>query len=420
MKILLKSALILDKKSAHHLQRKDVLLESGKIKSIAKAGSIKSADKVIESGNLCVSIGFLDLNCHLPEPGFEHRESFETCAKAALNGGFTRLLIQPDTLPTTDNKSAVKFILEQNKSQNVEFLVAAALSKKLEGVDPTELIDMHQSGASAFSDGSHPVQNAGFLERALLYVKPFGGLVMNASEDEKIANGGQMNEGEMSVSLGLHAVPAIAESNMVARDIELLRYTDSRLHLLAISTEKSTELAKNAKKEGLNLSTSVCSYNLSFTDDALIHFDENLKVKPHLRTKSEVKALIKAIKNGTIDAVCSGHKALDKEVKDVEFDLSEFGMINLQTCFAETCDVLIRNGMEIQQIVELFTFGNQLLGFNDVIEEGKDANLTFFDTSDSWTFTEEGNLSKSKNSPYFSKKFNTQVLGTYYKKHINF
>lgn len=402
MNCCIKKVTIVNKAGKHHLNTFDIAIRNGVITEIAKNVTPDKKDKVINGEGLYVSAGWLDMYCTFGEPGFEHKETLATGLNAAAAGGFTGILLMPNTQPVLDNKSAIAYVKEKSKGHITDVYPAGALTVETKGKDLAELYDMHHAGAVAFTDGNKSVQDSGTVMRALEYVKPFNGVVMNKPNDRSISQNGVMNEGTVSAGLGLKPIPALAEEVIVSRDIQLAQYCNKHLIIGPISTAKSVELIRQAKKKNIPVSCFVVSHNLYLDETALETFDSNLKLNPPLRTKSDVKALHKALLDGTIDAVASGHMPQNEEEKKVEFDYAAFGAINLQTSFAITNTAL--SGLTPEWIAALFAEGpRRLLNLpQPVIETGVEANLTFFSTNQPYKLTTADNKSLSFNSPYFN------------------
>ena len=422
MQLLLKNALIIDSGSSHHLSRKDIYIVHGVINKIATDIEVDDSCQIISSPNLCVSKGWFDLNASIPDPGFEQREDLVSAAKSAASGGFTCVAMMPNTQPSIHSKTEIEYINNKSLGTIVNFYPIGAITRHTAGKDLTEMHDMYESGAIAFSDGNHAIQNSGLLLRSLEYVKAFEGIIFHHPEDESISQKGHIHEGPMSIQLGLHASPAIAESACVARDIHLLEYTQSRLHFIDISTKESVDLIRKAKAQGLQVSASVNAYNLFMNADSLISFDSNLKVNPPLRDIADIEALIEGIKDGTIDTICSAHQPLDEECKNLEFDLADYGMIGFETCFAITNSVL-REQLSTEQIVALFTSGaEKVIGdYCYSIEENSNACMSIFDPEKRWVFNDSHIHSKSKNTPFIGFDFVGKVIGIINKRklHLN-
>lgn len=412
MKILLKSAQVIQKSSPHHGQQVDILIRNGKIEKIAPAIPEEKDFKIIVSQQLCVSQGWVDVGTHIGEPGYEHREDFESAIRAAAAGGFTALMPQPNTFPVVETKAAVRFIHSKTESSPVDFFPIAALTKNCEGKEITEMYDLREAGAVAFGDGKKSVQHGGVLLRALQYVKPFDGIVLHQATDESVSGKGHMHEGITSTFLGLKGIPALAESLMVQRDLSVLEYAESRLHFAHLSGKEAIELVRKAKKKGLKVTASVPMLHLAFTDEDLEDFDTNLKVSPPLRSKTDQAAIREALKDDTLDFIVSNHLPLDEEAKVLEFPYAEFGAIGLETTFSTACTFL-KKYLPLEAIIykmaetprEIFRLPKA------IIETGAKANLTIFDPGIKWIYKEENIRSKSKNSPQIGKEFTGKVLG---------
>ncbi|ADY51184.1 dihydroorotase, multifunctional complex type [Pseudopedobacter saltans DSM 12145] len=407
MNILIKSSTIVDPTSEFNGKTADVLIENGKITKIAS--SIQADVEQIDGKGKYLAPGFFDLHANLGEIGVETKEDFITGSAAAAAGGFTGLGMMPNTDPAVDSKSQVEYLKNRAKGLLVDIYPYGTISQKREGKDLAELYDMTNSGAIAFSDGNVPVQDAGLMERAMLYAKGFDALVISYPEDKSIAGKAKMNEGAMSTYLGMKGIPNIAEELMIVRDLYLAEYTDAKLHFTTISTAHAVELIKQAKKKGLKVTCDVAAHHLVLTEDALVDFDSNYKVKPPLRTKADVKALLKGIQDGVIDAVVSQHTPQEIEFKAVEFEIATYGMVALQTVLP----LLIKAGLKPEQIVEkLSVKSREILGLAvPEITEGALANLVLFDDS-AWTYTAKNNYSKSSNSPFIGKELKGKVWVT--------
>lgn len=409
MKVLLKSALIIDQRSPLNGKKRDILIENGKITSIAASISEPKAKEITTKG-LTVSPGWIDLRANFCDPGFEFKEDIASGIQAAKRGGFTTVVLMPSTNPVIDSKSGVEYVLSKAKNNDVKILVAGSLSDKMEGKQMSEMYDMHQAGAIAFTDDKKSV-GAELMMRALEYTLNFNGLVMSFPYEKGVSSHGQMNEGITSVSMGTTGIPNIAEEIRLQRDIELLRYTGGKLHVSLISTAKSVELIRKAKKEGLNITCAVAAHQLYFLDEDLKTFDTNLKVMPPFRSKEDRKALIAGLKDGTIDAICSDHTPQDVEHKVREFEDASFGISSIETTFFTAYSALEKH-LSIEEIVAKFTTAPaKVLGIEqNEIKEGEQANLTLFSTEENTIVDSSKWKSKSKNSPLFGKELKGKVV----------
>ena len=410
MNILIKKATIIAAQSSFHLQQMDLLILDGKISKIG-TNIPNTVHKVIEAEDLYISSGWIDLQANIQDPGFEHKEDILSASKSAAAGGFTKIVVSPLSEPVRDSKSQLEY-LSKHSTEVVKILPLGALSKGAKGTELAELFDLKEAGAVGFSDGKKSIKNPNLLNRALLYTQAFDGIVFNFPHTDEVAYQGVMNEGETSTMLGLKGIPELSESLMVARDLNILEYTGGRLHLNSISTSKSIELIAKARKNGMFVTCDVASYNLLLEETELKDFDTRFKTLPPLRSNKTIKALIKGIKNGTVDAISSDHTPEDVEEKKKEFDHAAFGIINLQTSFA-VANTALKKSLSIDQIIPLFTNGPaSILGIElSKIEEGSAAELTIFQPKKEFIFTKEQVLSKSKNSPLYNRKLIGKVVG---------
>jgi dihydroorotase len=412
MNALIKSAKIVDYNSKFNGKTVDILIEKGIISKIGP--NLKNPNKVkeISYSDLHISTGWFDMRTNFCDPGLEHKEDLNSGLKAAAKGGFTGVMVMPDTEPTTSTKSGIEYIINKSKGNIVDAMPAGSLSQNCEGKEIAEMYDMHSAGAIAFTDNKKSVSKSSLLNRALLYSQSFNGLIINFPNNREISNGGQINEGIVSTELGLKGIPSLAEELMVSRDIFLAEYCNSRIHLSNITTKKSVQLIKEAKKKGLRITADVNSYHLLFDESELLHFDNHFKVTPPLRTKDDIKALIAGLKDGTIDVICSDHTPEDIENKQCEFDNSAFGMINLQTSFS-AANTAIKNKLELVDTISKMTSApREILGLDKLeIKEGEKANLTLFSPTEKWTLNKEEVVSKSKNTPFIDKELTGKVYG---------
>ncbi|MCB0491197.1 MAG: dihydroorotase [Cyclobacteriaceae bacterium] len=401
MKILIQSATISDPNSSHHLKKKNILIQNGRIVEITSKKI--AADKVIEAEGMILSTGWIDLGTFVGDPGLEYKEDLDSAGKAAASGGFTEIVMLPNTVPTVQSKNEVNYITKGNDNRLVQIHPIGAVTLKNAGEELTEMIDLNASGAVAFSDGLKPVWNTDILLKSLQYLQKFDGLLINHPEDIWLNMFGQMNEGKNSTILGLKGMPKIAEDLAVGRDIELLGYSGGRLHFSRLSSAKALDLVRAAKKKKLNLTCDIAAYQALLDDSLLEDFDTNYKVNPPLREKADLDALIAGLKDGTIDVLTSGHLPQDTESKVLEFDHADFGIINLQTFASQLAS--LSKYVDVHDLITKVTMTPRKLLKLPIptIEEDERANLTLFSPNEKWVFTEESNRSKSKNSPWLGK-----------------
>ena len=415
MNLFITDVTIVDPNSQFNHQNCDVSVEDGIITAIGKGLSRNEAE-VIEGKGLVLSPGFFDLNCSIGDPGYETREDVNTATDAAKAGGFTGIAVLPNSKPVVHSKGEVEYLINRAKYNLVDVHPIGAVSRDLEGKELAELYDMQQAGAIAFSDGNKPLADDGFMSRALQYAKGFKGLLMVYPENKSIAGKSQVNESATSVLLGMKGIPALAEEMQISRDIFLATYHDSPLHISNISTAGSVALIKKAKRDGLKISCDVAAHHLVFTEDRLNDFDSNYKVKPPLRGKNDVKALISGLKDGTIDAISSQHRPHEIEFKDVEFEIAAFGIVALQTVLP----LVLKAGLSAELIAEKLAVNpRKLLGLAiPTIEVGAVANFMVYNATETWTYNLENNYSKSANSPLLNKTLTGKVRLVYNNKQL--
>lgn len=413
MDILIKNVQFTDPATASNGQTCDILIQSGVIQQIS--ASIKEPDtqiQVLDGQGAFISQGWVEIFSDFADPGLEHKEILESGAAAAMAGGFTRVFLVPNTQPVVDNKSQVSYLVEKSKSLPIQIFPIGAISKGAAGTELAEMYDMYNSGAVAFSDGKYPVQSAGLLLKALQYVKACDLVLIQQPFDNTIGTHGLINEGLVSTRLGLPGLPAIAEELMIQRDIELVRYAESKIHFTGISSAKSVNLIREAKKEGLQVSCSVTPQHLLFTDEDLVTYDANLKLNPPFRTAEDRDALRHGVMEGVIDIVSTHHFPQHSDDKVREFEYAKNGMIGLQTTYSVLMEAIPT--LSPEKTVQLL-WGNAQRIFGLEVAEvkvGQIANLTIFDPNKKSSFTKRRNQSKSQNSPFFDREMQGAVLAT--------
>lgn len=411
MNLLLTGVTIADPNSQFNHQTCDVRVVQGKIVEISSGLKPQKDEELVNGEGAFLAPGFFDLNCSVGDPGFETKEDIKTATAAAQAGGFTGLAVLPHTKPVVHSKGEVEYIINKAKNNLVDVYPVGAISHDLEGKEMAELYDMQQAGAIAFSDGTKPITDDGFMSRALQYAKGIGALLIVYPENKSIAGKSQVNESKTSVLLGMKGMPALAEEMHISRDIFLATYHQAPVHISNISTAGSVAIIKKAKKDGLKISCDVAAHHLVFTEELLNDFDSNYKVKPPLRGKGDVKALLAGLKDGTIDAVSSQHRPHEPEFKNVEFEIAAYGIIALQTVLP----LLIKAGMDAPQIAEKLAVNpRKLLNLPvPVIGTGETANFTLFSTTDKWEYNATSNFSKSRNTPLLNQTLTGKVRLVY-------
>lgn len=410
MNVLLKKATIIDSASAFHESIQDIRIEDGVIRAIAPHIDPSPNTQIIESRHLHVSVGWMDPFAQCGEPGYEHKETLASLAQAAIAGGFTRVQTVPNTKPVIDQATQTEFILQRSRSLPAFILPMGAITRGTEGKDLAEMYDMNQCGTIAFTDGWSPVQSAGLLIKALQYTCAFDGVIVQVPEDKSIAPHGLMHEGIVSTRLGLPGIPMLAEELMVARDIKLARYANARLHFTGISSPKSLSYIQRAKDSGAQVTCSITPYHLFFCDEDLMQYDTNLKVKPALRTAADRDALRKAVLNNEVDCIASHHQPQDYDSKVLEFEYAKHGMISLESTYS-VLSTAIPELSETQKVNLLSTRARQIFRQPTAkLEVDQCAELTLFDPSIEYSFTQAHIRSRSKNSPFIDRTLKGKVV----------
>jgi dihydroorotase len=388
----------------------NLYISQGVIEAMGSAIEIPEGVEVLR--DLVVTPGWMDLGVQVGEPGWEVTEDLQSVAMAAAHGGFTGIAALPNTLPVRQSKSEILFLTQNAPKGPVEMIPLGAVSDGCAGKDLTEMMEMHQFGALGFTDGCHPIQGAGLMMRALQYVKAFDGLILNQPFDSSIAPDGLVHEGLVSTSLGLKGIPSLTEEMMVNRDIELVKYTGSRLHISGVSSAGSVALIKKAKADGISITASVPMLNLVFTTEQLTGFDTMYKVMPPLREKRDQEALWEGLKDGTLDNIISNHVPVALEQKKLEFPYAAFGASTIESVFP-LLNTLAPVDITPEEWVQwLSTAPRKILNLPITpIKVGEKANLTLLDPEGKSLRPKEDFFSKSKNIPGWTDTLKGRVVG---------
>ena len=326
--------------------------------------------------------------------------------RVASRSGFTSIALQPITNPISESRSQIEYIKNKSINDLVEIYPIGALTNLKSEL--TEMYEMKTGGAICFGDYKTPITNPNTLKLALLYSSNFNGIILSFPEDKVLSNNGVMNENITSTSIGLKGNPSLSEHVQIMRDLSILEYTGGNLHIPTISTSKSVDLIREAKKKNLNVSCSVAIHNLFFSDNNLLNFNTNFKVRPPLRTKKDIQSLIDGVKAGTIDMVTSDHNPLNIELKKTEFDNAEYGTVGLESFFGALNSIF-----STKMAVKILTNGKSIFNIQEnKIEIGETANLTLFNPDKEYIFDKANILSKSKNSIFKKSKLRGVVYGT--------
>jgi len=412
MNILLKSATIFDKNSKFHKQTKDILIQNNTFTQIGDSIDCPNDCKEINLENLQISNGWFDSSVSFGEPGYEERENLSNGLDTAAKSGFTEVAVNSNTNPYLDTKASIAYLKNLSALKATNLYPIASLTRNSKGIEMAELYDMKAAGAVAFGDYNKAIENDNLMKVALQYAQNFDGLVLSFPLNNAIGGEGIAHEGLNSTLLGLKGIPGLAEEMQITRDISLLEYTGGKLHIPTVSSKKSVELIREAKKKNLKVTCSVTTHHLTLTDLELKGFNGNTKVLPPLRAEEDRLALIEGVKDGTIDCITSDHNPIDIENKKVEFNNAEFGTIGLENLFGSLQTVL-----ETETIIDALTTGPKaVFGIDqETIEEGKPANISLFTDTNETTFALKDILSTSKNSIFLDKKVKGKAYGIYAK-----
>jgi len=426
MNILIKNGHIID--PSQGIDRVgDILIEDGKIKEVHIQGkeqrakpsptppspsrgegkgegeSLLSESRIIDAFGLIVIPGLIDMHVHLREPGFEYKETIKTGTMAAVKGGFTTVCCMPNTFPVNDNASVTELIIRKAAQEGLcTVFPIGAITKGQKGEELAEIGTMRKEGCIAFSDDGQPVMNSLIMRRALEYSKAFNVPVISHCEDLTLSEGGVMNEGLLSVTLGLSGIPAEAEMIMVYRDISLAELTGGRLHIAHVSTQGSVKLIRDAKKRGINVTAETCPHYFNLTQDAIKDFNTNAKVSPPLRTERDIEAIKEGLRDGTIDIIATDHAPHHKDEKQREFDMAPFGISGLETALSLSLKLVQKGILTINQLIEKMTLNPAKILRIDkgTLKVGSDADIVILDINKEYEVESERFASKGKNTPF--------------------
>ena len=412
-KILIKNGLVVDP-AADLEAKRDVLIVNGKIEKVAAKINAPGA-KIIEANGLLVMPGLIDMHTHLRDPGRPDKETMATGTQAAAKGGFTTICAMANTEPVVDNPAVVRYVVEKARLEGVVgVLPIGAVTLGLKGEQLTEMGLMVKEGAIAFSDDGRPIMKADMMRRALEYLRQFNLPLISHCEDLNLSAGGVVNEGALSTEVGLPAISALAEETMVARDI-MLAEQFGRVHLAHLSSGKSVELVRQAKKKKIKITAETCPHYFSLTEEAVKEYDTNAKVNPPLKTKKDIEAIMRGLKDDTIDVIATDHAPHNVEEKNIEFNQASSGMIGLETALALVLTKLVETKkLTLKQAIAKMTVNPaKILGLNKgTLKVGADADVIIVDPKSEWLVDPAKFASKSRNTPFTGSKLKGQVLYT--------
>ncbi len=414
-KLLIKNGRVVDP-SSNTNKNLDILIENGIVKKVRKKITrVTKSTKVLDAKGCIVSPGLIDAHTHLRDPGYEDKEDIYSGTAAAVKGGFTTVLCMPNTEPVLDSVSSIRYVVEKGKESFCKVYPIGAITKNLEGKELAETGRMMMEGIVAVSDDGNCIQNSAIMRNALEYLKMFNLKLIEHAEDYNLSKGGQVNEGYVSTALGLPGIPSISETVIVARDILLSEYFDAPVHFAHISSKRTLEILKTAKKKKLKITCEVTPHHLIFNENDIMGFDSNLKMKPPLRTEADRRALEAGFKDGVIDILATDHAPHRIDEKEREFSLAPFGVVGLETALSAMVKYFIKTKkmtwMEIidrmsTRPAELFDLeGGSLM-------EGAPADVTVIHPGCKWVVNTETLIGKSKNSPFLNMELEGCVLWT--------
>jgi len=395
--------------------KKDILINKDKIAEI-KDKITAAADETIDAKGKYIFPGFVDIHCHLRDPGQTYKEDIITGTKAAAKGGFTTVCAMPNTDPVIDNIAAVEFV--QRRAKDLGFCkvkVIGAITKQIEGKEISEMASMQEGGIVAVSDDGHCVQNGKLMMNCMKYAANFKIPVIIHAEDYNLAGKGQIHSGKIASKLGLSGIPAIAEEVIIARDIMLAESTKASLHVAHVSSVKALDLIRQAKEKGLPVTCEVTPHHLLLNEEACVKFDTNTKCKPPLRSETDRLALLEALNSGLIDCIATDHAPHADYEKELEFDKAPFGINGFEAAFASLYTHLVAKGLlSLERLIAAMTSAPAaLLGLKaGVIEKGGPADICIADLKGKVTLTTDNMLSKAKNTPWLGKPLQGKIITT--------
>ncbi len=388
----------------------DLLIEDGDIQTLGEVDAVDAA--ILDAERLVVAPGFFDIHVHFREPGTEEAETIRTGGEAAAAGGFTAVAAMPNTYPPIDNASLAQFVIsEARRNSPTRVFPIGAITKGQAGETLAEIGEMVAEGIVAISDDGKPVMNARIFRRAMEYSKLFDLPVIQHCEDLNLSSGGVMHEGAVSTRMGLQGIPAAAEDSIVARDLTLTELTGAKYHVAHLSTAGAVEMIRRAKIQGLPVTAEAAPHHFTLTDDAVEGYNTNAKMKPPLRSQSDINAIIRGLQDGTVDAIATDHAPHHVNLKMLEFDRAPFGIIGLETAVGLA---MTRLKLSLDRLIELFSTSPQRIMKVEPwgLYAGSVADVTIIDPSRVWTFNVEESRSLSRNSPFHGWTFTGKAVVT--------
>ncbi len=397
-----------------------LLITKGKISWLGKGEVVppQTDYDVLNAKGLIVCPGFIDLHCHLRQPGFEEKETIATGTQAAAKGGFTTICCMPNTNPPLDNQFVVDYVKSKAAAEGVvRVLPVGCISKGRKGQELAELGELASAGVIAYSDDGEPITNSRLMRRALDYSRAFSLPIIDHCEDKVLTEGGQMNEGIISIKLGLPGIPAAAEEIMVARDLALAQLTGARLHIAHVTTEGSVDLIRHAKEKGIQVTAEATPHHLTLTETKVIGYDTNAKVNPPLRTERDIQALIRGLRENVIDIIATDHAPHTEVDKLCEFALAAFGINVFETALGSLMSLVHNGQLTLVTLVAKLTgepakiIGDKY-GKLGTLATGTSADVTLFDPDKEWVVDTTAFASKGKNTPLAGSTLKGKIMAT--------
>jgi dihydroorotase len=405
--LLIKGGRLVDPASGTDSPR-DILIEGERISAVDAPGSIAARNgdvQEFDAAGLIVAPGFIDMHCHLREPGGENSETIETGTRAAARGGFTAVCPMPNTRPVHDNASVTRSMMERAQSAHTRVWPIGAASIGSRGEALAEIAAMQKSGVVAVSDDGHPIATAKLLRQVMDYCRSLGMPVIDHCEDTSLAAGASMREGPASIRTGVRGMPAATETIGVGRDIQMAELTGCRFHVAHLSARGSLEMVRVAKHKGLAVSCEVTPHHFTMIDEE-VGYDTHRKMNPPLGSREDREALIEGLADGTVDAIATDHAPHEPATKEVEFDRAPFGITGFETALSLALELVHAKQIGLARMVELFTTGPaRVLGMHRRVAAGEPADLTIFSTEHRWTYRAAESASKSRNTPFDGREF---------------
>jgi len=400
----------------------NLLITEGKISHLGKEKTPpQSGYDVLEAQGLIVCPGFIDLHCHLRDPGYEEKETIASGTQAAARGGFTTVCCMPNTSPPLDNQPTVDYVKSKAEAEGVILVLPiGCITKGRRGEELAEMGELASSGVIGLSDDSSPVVNSRLMRQALDYSRAFGLPIIDHCEDMALTEGGQMNEGIISTKLGLQGIPAAAEEAALARDLALAELTGAKLHIAHVSTEGSMGLIRRAKEKGIRVSAEVTPHHLTLTEERVIGYDTNAKVNPPLRTIKDIEALIGGLNDNVIDIIATDHAPHTEADKLCEFALAEFGISGFETALGSLMSLVHDGKLNLYTLIAKLTYEPaKILGDKyqklGTIALGSPADVTIFDPDKEWVVDTKDFASKGKNTPLNGSVLKGKVMATIFR-----